>query len=124
MPRGQTPKQRRFRRETKPLRKTTKSIKDILNKFKQEPGMVGMPTGDNDRINDVRDKIADTMESFLSPLAGVGSMAGSALKRAKRIKPAGRLSTDDLERDSKKRGGKMSTGGEVDIDMTTEVEVE
>ena len=74
-----------------------------------------------DRLNDLRDTIENTMESFLS--AGVGSMAGSALNRARQIKPSGRLSTDDLERASKKRGGKMSTGGEVDIDMTTEMDV-
>ena len=112
MPKGMTPKQRRVRRETKPLRQT-------IEKAKQQIGL----TGDNDRINDARDKIADAMERFLTPLAGVGSMAGSALKRARQIKPTGRLSTDDLERASKKRGGKMSTGGEVDIDMTTEMDV-
>ena len=71
---------------------------------------------DLENIRGRADKIAET-------IMGTFPMVGTALNRARRIKPAGRLNTDDLERASKKRGGKMSTGGEVDIDMTTETDV-
>ena len=91
-------------------------------------------------INNLRDKISNTMESFLNPVAGVGSMVGTrAFQFAKQQKPTGRVNVEDLESAKKaikklspgekkarfgaKRGGKMSTGGEVDIDMTTEMDV-
>ena len=106
-----TPKQRRFRKETKPGRTALRKAKDVLTRMslvKDPDELAGM--------NNLRDNISNTMESFLS--AGVGSMAGSALKRARKLKPAGRLNKTDVE-----RAAEMSTGGEVDIDMTTEIDV-
>lgn len=113
--------------------KTTRigKIKKIIKGIKAKPKTVGMgmspgamggrTSTDVDKLNGLRDTIQNTMESILNPVAAVGSSA--AFKRARQIKPTGRLSTDDRERASKKRGGKMSTGGEVDIDMTTETDV-
>mgnify|MGYP003130243635 FL=1 len=96
MPKGQTPQQRRFRKETKPLRQT-------IRKAKQQISL----TRDNDRLNDLRDTISNTMESFLNPIAGTG-ISGAAESVLKKLKPAKK---------------EMSTGGEVDIDMTTEMDV-
>ena len=109
MPRGQTPKQRRFRKETKPIRQT-------ISQLQQEVGL----RGDNDRLNDLRDQIQASMEKFLAPVPGVGMSlgAGNVMKKIKKIKPAGRASKTD-----EKRAAEMSIGGEVDIDMTTETDV-
>ena len=62
---------------------------------------------DADKLNDLKDKIRDQMESFLTPIAGTGisGAAGNVLKKLKPMKK------------------EMSTGGEVDIDMTTETDV-
>ena len=109
MPKGQTPKQRRFRKETKPIRQT-------IRQLKQEVGL----RGDNDRLNDVRDKIEGAMKRFLGPVPGVGMSlrARNVMEKIKKIKPAGKPSKTD-----EKRAAEMSTGGEVDIDMTTEMDV-
>ena len=87
-------------------------------------------------MNNLRDKISSTMESFLKPVAGTGLMAGSrAFQFAKQQKPTGRVNTDDIEMskkaikklspgERKARFGKaFKDGGEVDIDMTTEMDV-
>ena len=62
---------------------------------------------DADKLNDLRDTISNTMESFLNPIAGTGisGAAGNVLKKLKPMKK------------------EMSIGGEVDIDMTTETDV-
>ena len=51
---------------------------------------------DAEKLNKMKDRVKDMMESFME---GAGRKFGA------------------------KRGGKMSTGGEVDIDMTTEMDV-
>ena len=51
---------------------------------------------DAEKLNKMKDRVKDMMESFME---GAGKKFGA------------------------KRGGKMSTGGEVDIDMTTEMDV-
>ena len=101
MPRGQKPKQRRFRKETKITR----------------PKMVSL--GDTDKINAARDKITERLEKFL-PSTGIGATvaAKNIMNKLKKIKGSGRLSK--LDRD---RASKMSAGGEVDVDMTTEIDV-
>ena len=58
---------------------------------------------DAEKSNKIKDGVRGILESFME---GSGSAAGKALKRF-----------------GAKRGGKMSTGGEVDIDMTTEMDV-
>tara|TARA_A100001201_G_scaffold122112_1_gene105862 strand:+ start:270 stop:578 length:309 start_codon:yes stop_codon:yes gene_type:complete len=102
MPRGQTPKQRRFRKETKPGRTALRKAKDVLTRMslvKDPDELAGM--------NNLRDNISNTMERFLTPVAGAGisGAAGNVLKKLKPMKK------------------EMSTGGEVDIDMTTEMDV-
>ena len=51
---------------------------------------------DAEKLNKMKDRVKDIVESFME---GAGKKFGA------------------------KRGGKMSTGGEVDIDMTTEMDV-
>lgn len=58
---------------------------------------------DAEKLNKIKDGVRDMMEKFME---GSGSTAGKALRRF-----------------GAKKGGKMSTGGEVDIDMTTEMDV-
>ena len=58
---------------------------------------------DAEKSNKIKDGVRNILESFME---GSGSAAGRALKRF-----------------GAKKGGKMSTGGEVDIDMTTETDV-
>ena len=67
---------------------------------------------DADKASKRRDEIEKLFEKFL-PAAGstIGTAAAAMNKKG--------LPT----RRSRKRGGKMSTGGEVDIDMTTEMDV-
>jgi|5B_taG_2_1085324.scaffolds.fasta_scaffold25937_7 pantothenate kinase-related protein Tda10 len=104
MPRGQTPKQRRFRKETKITR----------------PKMVSLE--DTDKINAARDKITERLEKFIptAGIAGVGAStaAKNIMNRIKKIKPNAR--SNKLDR---KRASEMSAGGEVDVDMTTEIDV-
>jgi len=73
MPRGQTPKQRRFRKETKITR----------------PKMVSLE--DTDKINAARDKITERLEKFIptAGIAGVGAStaAKNIMNRIKKIKP-------------------------------------
>ena len=104
MPRGQTPKQRRFRKETKITR----------------PKMVSLE--DTDKINAARDKITERLEKFIptTGIAGVGASiaAKNIMNKIKKIKPNARPSKLD-----RKRATEMSAGGEVDVDMTTEIDV-
>tara|TARA_R100001463_G_scaffold26500_4_gene61973 strand:- start:53 stop:295 length:243 start_codon:yes stop_codon:yes gene_type:complete len=69
MPKGQTPRQRKFRKETKPLRQATRLINDSLEKIKKTPGMVGM--------------------------AGINK---AVFNKAKKLKPSGRLNASDIKR--------------------------
>ena len=68
---------------------------------------------DTDMLNKRRDMVQDALEKIVT---GVGSTIGTA---------AAAMNKEGLPtRRSRKRGGKMSTGGEVDvIDMTTEIDV-
>ena len=62
---------------------------------------------DAEKLNKIRDGVRDLMEKFMEGTAtAVMNKEGLPTKRTR-----------------KKRGGKMSTGGEVDIDMTTETDV-
>tara|TARA_R100000278_G_scaffold118160_1_gene98595 strand:+ start:48 stop:374 length:327 start_codon:yes stop_codon:yes gene_type:complete len=58
---------------------------------------------DLEKLNKMKDDVRDMMEKFME---GSGSTAGKTLRRF-----------------GAKKGGKMSSGGEVDIDMTTEMDV-
>ena len=104
MPKGQTPKQRRFRKETKITR----------------PKMVSLE--DTDKINAARDKITERLEKFIptTGIAGVGASvaAKNIMNKIRKLKPTGTISKLELDRASN-----MSAGGEVDIDMTTEIDV-
>jgi hypothetical protein len=65
MPKGQTPKQRRFRKETKPLRKAVKTLSGM----------------------------GSLMSQGMSATA-----AKNLMKKAKELKPSGRISKSDLDR--------------------------
>jgi hypothetical protein len=58
---------------------------------------------DAEKTNKIKDRVKEMLESFME---GTGKKAGEGFKKF-----------------GAKRGGKMSTGGEVDIDMTTEMDV-
>ena len=78
-----------------------------LRRFKSKPYkdkiMRIAEENDAEKLNKIKDSVRDMMEKFME---GSGSTTGRALKRF-----------------GAKKGGKMSTGGEVDIDMTTEMDV-
>ena len=57
-------------------------------------------------------------DEVATQLGGIMGTAGSTMKKIKKIKPAGRANRTD-----EKRAAEMSIGGEVDIDMTTEMDV-
>ena len=95
-PGPQPPTQRRF--------KPKPSYKDRIMRIAEE--------NDTDTLNKRRDMVQDALEKIVT---GVGSTIGTA---------AAAMNKEGLPtRRSRKRGGAMSTGGEVDIDMTTEMDV-
>ena len=80
---------------TERIRKAKLPYKDRIMRIAKE--------NDAEKLNKIKDGVRDMMEKFME---GSGATAGSALKKF-----------------GAKKGGKMSTGGEVDIDMTTEIDV-
>ena len=82
MPKGQTPRQRKFRKETKPLRQATRMINDSLEKIKKTPGMVGM-AGIAGKL------MSQGMDA---------SKVRNAFKKARLLKPSGRISELDIKR--------------------------
>ena len=75
--------------------KPPKVYKDKIMRIAEE--------NDAEKTNKMKDRVKDILESFME---GTGKKAGETFKKF-----------------GAKRGGKMSTGGEVDIDMTTEMDV-
>jgi len=73
---------------------------------------------DTDLLNKRRDMVQDALEKIVT---GAGSTIGTVPLIGT---AAATLNKEGLpKRRSRKRGGAMSTGGEVDIDMTTEIDV-
>ena len=106
MPRGQTPKQRQFRKETKPIRQTIRQLKQEVN-----------IRPDNEKLNDLRDQIQASMEKFMGPVSGVGMSLGAGNVMKKELKKALKKEKDAA------RPAPFNDGGEV-MDLTTEVDVE
>ena len=51
MPKGQTPRQRKFRKETKPLRQATRMINDSLEKIKKTRAISHLPLIKQSRLS-------------------------------------------------------------------------
>jgi len=113
------------------FKKMTKQISDVLKMSKKNQGLLGLPKStrpkmvsleDTDKINAARDKITERLEKFIptTGIAGVGASTATKniMKKIRKLKPTGRISKLELDRASN-----MSAGGEVDIDMTTEIDV-
>ena len=99
-PGPQPPTQRRFK--PKPV------YKDRIMRIAE--------ANDTDMLNKRRDMVQDALEKIVT---GIGSTIGSAAANLRKEGPPKRRTRSG----GLKRGGKMSTGGEVDIDMTTEMDV-
>jgi hypothetical protein len=94
MPKGMTPKKRMGQRRTKPLRKALKGLATIIKVGKKTPKL---------------QEFKDIMKNVKARRKAGATDSSSRLKnetvynRAKKLKPSGRLNTDDLRRATKRK---------------------